>query len=60
MEWMQILGVIAGIMMLFILWPAYKHWSANSPKAEKGDWQAAALPLVLVAGFVVWLIALVR
>lgn len=32
---MKILAVVAGVMMLFFLWPAYKHWSANSPKAEK-------------------------
>ena len=37
MDWMKILGVVAGIMMLFVLWPAYKHWSVNSPKAEKGE-----------------------
>ena len=40
MEWMQILAVVEGVMILFVLWPAYKHWSANSPKAEQGDWQA--------------------
>ena len=42
MEWMQILAAVAAIMMLFFLWPAYKHWSANSPKAEAGDWQATS------------------
>jgi hypothetical protein len=26
MEWMQILGVVAGIMMLFVLWPACSRW----------------------------------
>ncbi len=60
MEWMQILALIAGIMMLFVLWPAYKHWAANSPQAEKGDWQAAILPLLAVAGLVILLIVAVR
>lgn len=60
MEWMQILALIAGIMMLAILWPAYKHWSANSPKAEAGDWQAALLPLGAVVLLVILLIAAVR
>jgi Na+/proline symporter len=60
MEWMQILGMVAGIMMLFFLWPAYKHWSANSPKAEKGDWQAVVLPLAAVVGLVILLVMSVR
>ena len=60
MEWMQILGAIAGIMMLFVLWPAYKHFSANSPKAEAGDWQTALLPLAAVVGLVILLIMSVR
>jgi uncharacterized membrane protein YozB (DUF420 family) len=60
MDWMKILAVIAGIMMLFVLWPAYKHWSANSPKAEAGDWQAALLPLAAVVGLVILLILSVR
>jgi amino acid transporter len=49
MDWMQILGLIFGIMMLFVLWPAYKRVSKESPKAEKGDWQAAIIPLAAVA-----------
>lgn len=60
MDWMQILGAAAGIMMLVFLWPAYKHWSANSPKGEKGDWQAAILPLAAVVGLVMLLILSVR
>ncbi|MCB1925571.1 MAG: hypothetical protein KDJ27_17830 [Gammaproteobacteria bacterium] len=60
MDWMKILAVVAGIMMLFVLWPAYKHWSANSPKAGEGDWQAAILPLAAVAGLVVLLILAVK
>lgn len=60
MDWMQILAAAAGIMMLFFLWPAYKHWSANSPKAEAGDWQAALLPLAGVVGLVILLILAVR
>ena len=60
MDWMKILAVVAGIMMLFVLWPAFKHWSANSHKAEKGDWQAVLLPLAAVVGLVVLLIMSVR
>jgi len=60
MEWMQILGLVAGIMMLFFLWPAYKHYSQNSPKAEKGDWAAVALPLGGVVLLILLLIASVK
>ena len=61
---MELLGKIALaavlVMMLFFLWPAFKRWQEHGPKAEKGDWQAVVLPLVLVVGLVVLLIALVR
>ena len=60
MEWMQILGLVAGVMMLFFLWPAYKHWSQNSPKAEKGDWSAVVLPLGGVVLLILLLIASVK
>jgi uncharacterized membrane protein YphA (DoxX/SURF4 family) len=48
------------IMMLFFLWPAFKAWQENGPKAEKGDWQAVILPLAGVVGLVIVLIMLVR
>jgi len=60
MDWMKILAAVAGIMMLFYLWPAYKHWSANSPKAEKGDWQSLLLPLGGVALLILVLIMSVQ
>jgi hypothetical protein len=48
------------VMMLFFLWPTFKQWQEHGPKAGKGDWQAVVLPLVLVVGLVVLLIALIR
>jgi uncharacterized membrane protein YphA (DoxX/SURF4 family) len=48
------------IMLLFYLWPAFKAWQENGPKAEKGDWQAVILPLAGVVGLVIVLIMLVR
>ena len=58
--WWKILTAVALGMLLVVLWPAYKHWSQNGPKAEAGDWQAAVLPLLGVVGFIVFLIMLVR
>lgn len=57
---MKILAVVAAVMMLFFMWPAYKHWSKNSPEAEPGDWQAVLLPLAAVAGLVALLVMMVR
>ena len=57
---LKITAAAVMIMMLFFLWPAYKNWQENGPKAEKGDWQAAILPLLAVAGLVIVLIMLVR
>lgn len=60
MDWMKIIAAIAMVGMLFYMWPMYKHWSENSPKAEKGDWQAVILPLAAVVGLIILLIASVR
>ena len=48
------------IMMLFYLWPAFKNWQENGPKAEKGDWKSVVIPLVAVAGFIALLVMMVR
>jgi len=48
------------IMMLFYLWPAFKNWQENGPKAETGDWKAVIIPLVAVAGFIALLVMMVR
>jgi archaellum biogenesis protein FlaJ (TadC family) len=57
------LKIAAGVflvMMLFYLWPAFKHWQEHGPKAQQGDWLAAALPLAAVALLVILLVASVR
>jgi archaellum biogenesis protein FlaJ (TadC family) len=58
--WLQIILAIVLGMMLFRMYPAVKHWMENGPKAEKGDWSAAILPLLAVIGFIILLIAMVR
>ncbi|WP_373508147.1 hypothetical protein [Thiocapsa sp.] len=57
---LKIAAAAALVLMLFYLWPAYKHWQENGPKAQKGDWQAAILALGAVAALVVLLIMAVR
>ena len=58
--WLQIGMAVTLIIMLVFMYPAARHWMENSPKAEKGDWQAAIIPLALVAGFVALLVLLVK
>ncbi|ADC62177.1 hypothetical protein [Allochromatium vinosum] len=57
---LKITAAILFGMMLFYLWPVYKHWQENGPKAQKGDWAAAILPLGAVVVFVVLLVLAVR
>ncbi len=58
--WMKIAWGAALLMMLVYLYPRAKHWLEHGPKAEKGDWGSALLPLGLVVGFVILLILAVR
>jgi len=60
MDWMKILAAVAGVMMLFYLWPAYKHWSQNSPEAKPGDWQAVIFALGAVILLILLLISVVQ
>lgn len=57
---LKITAAILFGMMLFFLWPVYKNWQENGPKAQKGDWAAAILPLGAVVVFVVLLVLAVR
>lgn len=58
--WMKIAWAAMLVMLLVFLYPRAKHWLEHGPKAEKGDWRSALLPLALVVGFVVLLVAMVR
>ena len=59
MDWMQILAAVALVAMLIYLLPRAKQMMQNSPKAEKGDWQAVLLPIACVVLFILLLINLV-
>jgi hypothetical protein len=48
------------LMMIWRMWPAAKAWMENGPRAQAGDWNAVLVPLLLVVGFVVLLIWMVR
>jgi len=57
---LQLVAAFAMVLMLVYLWPAFKHWQQNSPKAQPGDWQAALLPIGAVVLLVIFLIMAVR
>lgn len=48
------------IFMIIRMWPAAKEWMENGPRAQKGDWAAALLPIGAVVVFVIFLIMMVR
>lgn len=48
------------VMMLFYMWPAFKRWQEQGPKAQQGDWLAAALPLGAVVLLVLLLVLSVQ
>jgi uncharacterized membrane protein len=58
--WMKIVWGVLIVMMLVFMYPRAKHWLEHGPRAEKGDWQAAILPLLAVVGFIVLLVMMVR
>lgn len=55
MDWMKFAYAALIVALLIFIFPAAKHWLKNSPKAERGDWQAFLLPISLVVLFVVGL-----
>ncbi len=56
MDWMKIVSAGALVLMLVVLIPRAKDVFANTPKASGGDWQAAILPILVVMGFVLFLL----
>ncbi len=59
MDWMKIGTALLLVMMIVMLWPRAKEMLTNSPKAEKGQWQAAILPILAVVAFIIFLMATV-
>lgn len=59
-DWMKIAQAAMLIMFIIVIYPAFKWWTKHGPKAQKGDWNAALLPLVGVVLFIMLLISLVR
>ena len=56
---MKIGSAILIVMMIVFIWPSARHWLKSSPKGDAQQWISALIPLALVVGFVVLLVALV-
>ena len=59
-DWLKILSAVFLVLLLVYLFPRAKHMMQNSPKAEKGDWQSAIVPLGGVVAFIAllaWLVS---
>ena len=59
MDWMDIVAAIALGMMAVFIFPRMKHMLKESPEGDSSDWMSALIPIALVGGFVVLLIAMV-
>jgi archaellum biogenesis protein FlaJ (TadC family) len=60
MDWEKFLWAILIVMMILTLIPRAKMMFQQSRQAQPGDWSSAILPLLLVVGFVILLVVLVR
>ena len=57
--WEAILAGVLVLAVLFFFGPGAKRSAENAPKAGAGDWKAALIPILLVAGFVVLMILMI-
>ena len=56
--WMQIgSAVLMGIMLVF-LFPRAKQMLQEGPKGDSKEWVSALIPLAMVVGFVIFLMAM--
>ena len=52
--------ILSLVLFIVVLFPAMRRWNKDGPKAQKGDWNAALLPLVGVLLFIAFLVSVVR
>ena len=57
--WMKIGTAALLVMMIAIIWPRAGRMMKESPEARPGDWRAALIPILIVAGFVALLMYLI-
>ena len=58
--WEAILAGVLVLIVLFFFGPGVKRAMEKAPEAGADDWKAAIVPILLVAGFVVLMILMIR
>ena len=58
--WEAILAGVLVLIVLFFFGPGAKRMMEKAPRAGADDWKAAIVPILLVAGFVVLMILMIR
>ena len=58
--WEAILAGVLALAVLFFFGPGAKRAVEKAPKADAGDWKAVIVPILLVVGFVVLMILMIR
>lgn len=59
-QWYQIVGALFMGFMIWRMIPVAKDWMENGPKGSNAEWLNAALLLVGVGLFILFLISVVR
>jgi len=59
MDWLKIASGVFLVAMFFYLLPRAKQMVKDSPKGSVNDWMGYVVPIVVIALFIVLLIALV-
>ena len=60
MDWLKIVSAIGLLAMMALIFPRVKEMVAQSPKGSANDWRSALMPLLMVAGFVAFLVYVSR
>ncbi len=59
MDWMKIGSALLLVMFIAVLFPQARRMLKESPEGSSSDWMSAIIPILLVAGFIALLVAMV-
>ena len=59
MDWMKLGSALLLVMFIAVLFPQARRMLKESPEGSSREWLSAIVPLLLVAGFIALLVAMV-
>lgn len=59
MDWLKIAAAVGVVLMMVLIFPRLRHAMKESKEAKNKDWLSVAIPIALVALFVVLLTKMV-